>query len=168
MKSFDTDCHAVIMCGISGSGKTHYALKLEEKGYIRLSPDALIWGKIGSKLFNLTKEEQRKIFRDSRNQILQQLIDLLKSGKKVVVDATHCKRSIRNEIRNVCASVNFKPIFLYCQADFDELWKRLALRKGNGPDDLIVNLDDLKEYWFGFERPQKDESDFLFADKINI
>lgn len=149
------------MCGISGSGKTAYARRLEKEGYIRLSSDNLIWQKVGADLFRLTKEEQRKLFAESRLEIISKLKELLTSGKKVVVDATHCKRAGRDAIRNICNKFSVAPVFLYCQAEKEELWRRLSQRKGEGPDDLLVTREELDDYWEGFERPQQDEGDFI-------
>ena len=112
MKKFDCKSQAIIMCGISGSGKTHYARHLEKEGYIRLSSDLLIWEKVGGRLFSLSKEEKGKLFKESRLQLKNQLLELLKTGNKVVVDATHCKRSVRDEMRKVCAEANVKPTFI--------------------------------------------------------
>lgn len=164
MKKSEIQGQAIIMCGISGSGKTHFALQLEKEGYIRLSTDALIWNKVGDKLFNLSKEEQKKLFTECRKEIRNSFIDLIKSGKRVVVDATHCKRVARDEIRNICRQKDIFPVFVYCEASKEELWNRLSKRKGLGPDDLIVSPDELSEYWLGFERPQADESDFIFLE----
>lgn len=161
MKKFDGPSQAIFMCGISGSGKTHHARQFEREGYVRLSVDDLIWKKAGDRLSDLTKEEQRQLFAQCRAEVHDRLIELLKAGIKVVVDATHCKRSVRDEIRNLCAEVEITPLFAYCQADEEELWRRLSQRKGNGPDDLIVTREELSEYWQGFERPQADESDFI-------
>ena len=150
------------MCGISGSGKTHYAQELEKTGYIRLSSDALIWEKAGPGLSNLPDYKQKQLFMESRREILCHLASLLKSGKRVVVDATNCKYSSRNEIRRICSEVDVKPQFIYCQADKEVLWQRLSQRKGSGPDDLIVSSEQLADYWEGFERPHGDENDFIF------
>lgn len=161
MKKSDIQSQVVVMCGISGSGKTHFARQLEKEGYIRLSLDAIIWKKIGSELFSLSKEEQRKIFAECKLQLREQLSDLLESGKKIVVDATHCSRSARDELRKLCEMRNLKTSFVYCYADKEELWNRLSRRKGDGPDDLIVTQDELNDYWNGFELPQEDETDFI-------
>lgn len=165
MRKFDIQGQAVVMCGISGSGKTLYAKQLEKRGYQRLSVDAQIWDKVGAELFNMPKDQQMKLFAECRRQIRNQLIESLKSGSKVVVDATHCRRSSRDEIRTLCGEMGIKPVFVYCYADKDELWRRLSQRKGNGPDDLIVTKEELSGYWLGFERPQEDESDFVFFDE---
>ena len=162
MKKSDIQTQAIIMCGISGSGKTHFARQLEKEGYIRLSTDNLIWGKVGSQLYELSKEEQKKLFKQCNLEIRNRLRTLLQSGQKVVLDATHCKRTVRDEVRNICKNLNINPLFLYCRADKEELWRRLSLRKGNNPDDLLVSKEQFSEYWNGFERPQEDETDFVF------
>lgn len=165
MKKFDSKSQVVIMCGISGSGKTHFARNLEEQGYLRLSPDALVWQKVGTTIFDFPTSQQRQLFTESRLQIIEQLIELLKSGKRVVVDATHCKRTNRDKIRKVCEeTAGIKPVFVYCEADEEELWRRLSHRKGTGPDDLIVTREALSEYCHGFERPQEDETDFYRSE----
>lgn len=161
MKRFDTSSQAVIMCGISGSGKTQFARKLEEYGYIRLSVDALIWNNVGDKLSDLSSEDRRRLFIESNKKVQEQLVELLNSGINVVVDATHCRRSKRDDIRKICTKAGVKPVFVYCFAEKNELWRRLSQRKGLGPDDLIVSQEDLIEYWNGFERPQEDETDFI-------
>ena len=162
MNKFDIQSQAVIMCGISGSGKTQFARRLEEEGFSRLSTDALIWEKVGTELFKLSKEDRHRLFEECKVEVIRQLSNLLKSGRKAVVDATHCRRSVRDEIRNICAARGVKPVFVYCYADKEELLRRLSQRKGTGPDDLIVTPEEFSDYWLGFERPQEDESDFIF------
>lgn len=164
MKKSEFLNQAVIMCGISGSGKTHFARKLEKEGFIRLSTDNLIWEKVGPGLYELTHEEQKELFKLCNKEVRTKLLDLLESGHKVVVDATNCKRAVRDEVRKICANFNVKPIFIYCSAEKEELWHRLSLRKGIGADDLLVTKEQFTEYWNCFERPQVDEADFIFID----
>lgn len=162
MKKFDFYGQVVIMCGISGSGKTHFAKTLEDKGYIRLSSDKLIWERIGPELFNLSPSEQKLLFDQCKKQLLEQFDALIKAGEKVVLDATHCRRDARNKLRILCSNSNVQPVFVYCEAEEEELWQRLSQRKGEGPDDLIVTREQLSEYWKGFQRPEEDETDFIF------
>ena len=163
-----TKSQVIVMCGISGSGKTHYAHQLELYSYIRLSTDAWIWDKAGDQLYSLSEEEQKRLFEESGKQMRIQLEDMLKSGRKVVVDATNCKRCARDDIRNICSKYKVKPLFAFCDADLEELRHRLSKRNGSGPDDLIVSTEELSEYWNGFERPQEDESDFIFLNDGSI
>ena len=167
MNKSDIQSQAIIMCGISGSGKTYFARQLEKEGFIRLSTDNLIWEKVGSLLYELSNEDQKELFKQCNQEIRSRLRTLLQSGQKVVLDATHCKRTVRDEVRNICKNLNINPLFLYCKADKEELWRRLSLRKGNNPDDLLVSKEQFSEYWNGFERPQEDETDFVF-DVIDL
>ena len=162
MKKFDIHSQAVIMSGISGSGKTYIAKQLEEDGYLRISLDALIWEKVGSGLPSLSKNEQKQLFAECLTQIRDMIKVTLQSGKKFVLDSTNCKRKVRDDVRTLCAEAGVQPVFIYCSADKDELWRRLSKRKGNNPDDLIVTEEELSDYWNGFERPQEDETDFFF------
>ena len=162
MKKFDVIGQVVIMCGISGAGKTQYALGLVEEGYTRLSTDLLIWEKVGNKLPGLSKQEQKRLFSECREEVLKHFNFLLKTGAKVVVDATHCKRAVRDKIRKICCEAGVNPVFVYCHADKDELLRRLSQRKGKSPDDLLVTEEEFQNYWLGFERPQEDESDIIF------
>ena len=164
MKKSDLNNQAIIMCGISGSGKTHYAQNLEKKGYTRLSSDAIIWKEVGENLFSLPKEEKKRLFLNCRNQVCNKLHELLKSGEKVVVDATHCRRTARDEIRRICQETGVSPIFIYCEASKEQLWQRLSRRSGKGPDDLLVSQEEFSDYWHGFEPPQHDETDFIFVN----
>lgn len=164
MKKSDVSDRAVIMCGISGSGKTYHALRLVQQGYIRLSVDSHVWQKVGPGIGRLTRAEQNALYDECRARVREELALLLKAGRKVVVDATHCRRSVRDDIRRVCAEAGVKPVFVFCMADEDVLWDRLSRRKGTDSDDLIVTREELSRYWRGFERPQPDETDFRFID----
>ena len=149
------------MCGISGSGKTFHALRLTHEGYVRLSVDNLVWQKVGKNLFKLSQKEQKFLFDECKEEVRRQLKTLLQSGINVVVDATHCRRAARDEVRCICQKAGVKPVFAYCEAEEEELWNRLSQRGGTGPDDLIVTREELSRYWQGFERPQPDETDFI-------
>ena len=166
MKKSDNLGSAVIMCGISGSGKTYHALLLTKVGYERLSVDKLVWEKVGSDLSELPQQEKKSLFDECRQEVMTKMADYLQAGRKVVVDATHCRRSVRDNIRKICSEINVKPTFLYCTADEEELWRRLSQRKGEGADDLIVSREELSQYYRGFERPASDETDFLLAESI--
>ena len=151
------------MCGISGAGKTKFALGLVEEGYIRLSTDVLIWEKAGDKLSSLSKEELKRLFAECREDVFTRLDNLIASGSKVVIDATNCKRKVRDKIREMCAEKEVCPAFVYCYAHKEKLMHRLSQRKGTGPDDLIVTEEEFQNYWLGFEVPQEDESDIIFC-----
>lgn len=151
----------MIMCGISGSGKTYNALRLEAEGYIRVSVDNIIWRNFGSSLDSLSDSDKRKAFMEANEQARMETESLIARGKKVVVDATHCKRIARDEIRRLCGKYGISPRFIYLSGSKEILWSRLSQRKGEGPDDLPVTREQLDDYFIGFQRPQPDETDIV-------
>ncbi len=50
----------IMMCGVCGSGKTTYAKKKEQEGYIRLSIDEEMWKLYGRKGIDYPEEEYEK------------------------------------------------------------------------------------------------------------
>ena len=50
-----------MMCGVCGSGKTTYAKKKEQEGYIRLSIDEEMWKLYGRKGIDYPEEEYEKL-----------------------------------------------------------------------------------------------------------
>lgn len=155
----DTDGmpRVVVMCGVSGSGKTRYARTLESQGYERLSPDLIAWSRHGSALSSMPVERQREIFADANTLILQRLRELLAAGGKAVVDSTMCRRSKRDDVRRLCAEFGIEPTIVYMEAPLDVLVSRLASRHGSGPDDQIVPEHMLRRFFANFERPAPDE-----------
>ena len=65
----------VLLCGISGSGKTHYARTLEAQGYRRLSLDRLVWDRYGPLPDGLPLSGRREIFRKAAAAMAEELGD---------------------------------------------------------------------------------------------
>jgi len=154
---FFEDSRVVLMCGVSGSGKTYYSHKLMERGYERLSPDELIWNSYGAGFTSLPFDQQKKLFIDASREIVEMTINLVESGKKVVVDSTMCKRFKRDEMREACLRHGIEPVIVYMKAPYPLLEERLSTRKGSGPDDLIVSKQQLRSFFSNFEIPSDDE-----------
>ncbi len=147
----------ILMCGISGSGKTYFARNLERYGFIRVSADAIIWDKYGSAIDSLSSAMQMEVFRAADDEILEIVLRMLKDGKRVVVDSTMCKRSKRDAMRRACALAGTEPLLVYLEASLSTLSRRLESRRGVGPDDLIVPLSRLHSFVSNFQPPQSDE-----------
>ena len=56
----------IMMCGICGSGKTTYAKKKEQEGYIRLSIDEEMWKLYGRKGidYRFWSKENRNVYKE--------------------------------------------------------------------------------------------------------
>lgn len=144
----------VLLCGVSGSGKTALAHRLERKGFTRLSVDGMIWQRYGDAFPRLSDEERSRIFLRFNGEVLDQaLCRLLDQGRRVVVDATLCRRAKRDHLRQLLRSHGVEPVLVYLQAPADELRRRLARRSGSGPDDQRVSPRQLAGYLANFEPP---------------
>lgn len=151
------DSRAVIMCGISGSGKTYYAKSLAARGYERVSADELVWEKYGHQFASLPPERRTLAYIEANAAIEAHVERILSAGGRVVVDATMCKRSRRDHLVEVCRAQGVEPLIVYLNAPICVLASRLAGRKGSGPDDQIVTDDELRRFYGNFEAPQPDE-----------
>ncbi len=151
------DSHAVIMCGISGSGKTYYARSLAAHGYERVSADELVWEKYGHQFASLPQERRTLAYIEANAAIVAHVERILSAGGRVVVDATMCKRSRRDLMVEVCRAHGVEPLIVYLDAPICVLASRLAERQGSGPDDQIVTADELQRFYGNFEPPQPDE-----------
>ena len=149
---------AVMMCGVSGSGKTFLARQLEERGYRRLSPDLTVWSEYGADIAKFPPERQRELFSEALAGIAEETRRLLDAGERVVVDSTMCKRAKRDMMRRVCAEAGVTPLFIYLNPGPETLRTRLAARRGLGPDDQQVSPEMLDRFLAGFEAPDPDEN----------
>jgi len=152
------DSQAVIMCGISGSGKTRYAKSLAAHGYERVSADEIVWKEYGGPQFaSLPQERRAQAYIEANAAIVAHVERILSAGGRVVVDATMCKRSRRDHLVGVCRARGVEPLIVYLNAPICVLASRLAERQGSGPDDQIVTDDELQRFYGNFEPPQPDE-----------
>lgn len=157
------DARVVLMCGISGSGKTVFARNLEKHGFIRISTDELLWKKYGKAFFSLPFRLQHDAF-TIMNVVIESLcMKLVGEGKNVVVDSTMCKKSKRDQMRERCRKIGIQPVIVLMDAPFEVLRNRLSQRKGTGPDDLIVDEMQLRKFCSGFEFPGDDENPVIIS-----
>lgn len=155
----ETDARVVLMCGVSGSGKSFRARQLERNGFVRLSPDAIAW-RLHPGFPSLPFESQKPIFAE----MMAETGRLLDEGRRVVVDATMCKREKRDMMRTLCRSRGVEPLLVWLDTDPAELRRRLALRRGAGPDDIAVTDAQLSQFLAGFEPPATDEPHVRYRD----
>ena len=161
------DARVVIMCGVSGSGKTFFSRRLEQLGFRRISSDGIVWDKYGSDFTHFPPSRQKEIFMSAQHDLAEQMVSLIDAGDKVVVDSTMCRRSKRNHMRALCLSKGINPAIVYMSAPLHILQERLSNRKDTGPDDQRVDDDNLKQYYTNFETPSADENALVCSPIIH-
>lgn len=165
LSPFPQPPQVVLLCGISGSGKTFYAKALETKGYMRLSADEIAWRRYGSGLQSMSPEQQQAAYADANRKLLNNLEQALQNNRMVVVDSTLCKRYKRDEMRELCRSYGIEPQLVYMKATKETLLRRLAQRNGIGANDQCVTPSQLENFHIGFEAPEDDEEALLIFHK---
>lgn len=153
-----SDAKAILLSGISGSGKTHLARILEQKGFVRLSVDALLMKKYGRGFQALDSESQRRLTVEAEAVIAETMQHEIGNGNRVVVDSCLCKRAKRDLMRRKARETGFEPMLVYMEASFDKCLHRLETRRGADSDDIQVSEDTLRGFFSGFERPDADET----------
>lgn len=149
----------VLMCGISGSGKTHFSKILEKHGYIRLSLDVEMFRRYGEGYMHLPHEKQFELQQQMDSEVLAKMCELIDAGKKVVVDQCFCKRFKRDLYRDAATSRGSDVGIVYCSADYEELLRRLSERNNHpGPDSALVTPEMLSEFMQGFQIPDDTEN----------
>lgn len=159
------DSRVIMLCGISGSGKTTLARVLERKGFFRLSADLLIWELYGEDFLRFSSDEKKRIFGTIDAVIAERLAELLRQGRKIVVDSTMCKRFKRDGLREVCRRSGITPRLIFLDASLEVLNRRVASRSGDGPDSQAVTEDQLRTFFRNFERPAEDEECFVIPQR---
>lgn len=147
----------VLLCGVSGAGKTREAQKLAQEGYRPVSADAWVWDRYGRELFSLSPERRMEVFREAHAATMEKLKQLLALGCRVVVDSTMCKRWKRDEARRICREAGASCRLMYLTAPEPELLRRLEGRRGTCADDQPVSPEALSRFLANFEVPAPDE-----------
>lgn len=159
MTSIDTllSYPVVMMCGVSGAGKTFIARKLEAEGYERLSPDRIVWNRYGHAYAELPPAERHEIYMAAIDSQIARLPELIASGRRVVIDCSMCKRRRRDAVASICATAGISSVIAYLTASREVLERRLSERGDTGPDDQTVSPADLNRFLAGFEAPMSGE-----------
>ena len=144
----------VLMCGLSGAGKTTYAATLVEQGWQRLSIDEYIFARYG--VFGVDFDESEWIVFQVKADahVRTQLIELIGLGRDVVVDLSFWNRAMRDEFKQLVESQGASWDLVYIKVDPAVLPGRLALRRERpGADAFPIEPEMLARFIAGFEAP---------------
>lgn len=148
----------LLMCGVSGSGKTLLSRKFEEMGFHRVSVDDIAWSAYGPELNDMPFDAKKNVFIQAAAEAERQIETLLAKGERIVVDSTMCKRAKRDHMHEICSRHGVTPLVIYLNPPAGLLSQRLENRKGTGPDDQIVTPEQLESFLANFEKPDTDEN----------
>jgi predicted kinase len=164
----------ILMCGLSGSGKSHVAARLvPELSGLRLRSDVLRGrparreraapntsrarlGHDGSAAVGRGRYAPRKV--SEVYERLNTLADeLLRWGETVILDATFLDGARRRAALDVAERAGVPAVVLYCDAPYSLLRERVAARQAEGRDPSEAGLEVLHAQHERFEAPGRDE-----------
>jgi len=149
----------VLTCGPAGSGKSTHARRLEAAGYVRLSFDEEAWSR-GWQEHPLPERAAREVDAD----LQAALVGHARAGRDAVVDTSFWSRARRDDYRALLGAEGVVPVVHLQTAPPEELLRRLSLRSGSGPHDVVVPPAVARAYVDGFEIPTPDEGPLATVD----
>jgi predicted kinase len=120
----------VLLCGLTGSGKTTLAEELSQRLDLPVfSSDAIrkvLAAKPGRENAPMTEKTYGKIVREAEKQIL--------AGRGAILDATFAQRANREKVSRMAAKHNVPVFLVHCFATDATIKHRLAQRAAEGLD----------------------------------
>lgn len=154
----------VLLCGITGSGKTVLAKALADKGFHRLSIDEEVFGRHGRYGIDYPHDtyfdKERPVVEDIRNQLVAEVA----AGHDVVLDHGLWLRKDRDAWREFAESAGAEVRVVYLPVDKVELLRRLGERnRREDANALTVSAEALDDFFARFDPPQDDEHAIVYT-----
>ncbi|GLF94049.1 AAA family ATPase [Streptomyces yaizuensis] len=149
---------AVLLAGLTGSGKTTVAQTLTRHGYVRLSVDEEVHRLHGRYGVDYPEHTYFERERPAVETIRERFTKELQAGNDVVLDHGLWRRTDRDAWREAARQAGGHPVVVYLPADRDELLRRLAERnQREDANALTVTPEALDDFFARFDTPAEDE-----------
>lgn len=159
---------AVLLAGLTGSGKTTVAQALADHGFTRLSVDEEVHrlhGRYGVDYPEHTYfERERPVVEAVRARFVKEL----EAGNDVVLDHGLWRRGDRDVWRQAVHEAGGLPLVVYLPANRDELLRRLAERnQREDANALTVTPEALDDFFARFDTPTQDEEVIVYSGNLD-
>lgn len=146
---------AYLLVGLTGSGKTTYARAvLEPAGVVRLSVDEEVFARNGRYGVDYPEHEYFEREAPVVAWARARLVELVKSGRSVVVDHGLWRRADRDDWKKLVESAGGHWRLLYFPVPREELVRRLAQRnQQEHANALLVTESALDDFFARFDVP---------------
>ncbi|MFD7501422.1 AAA family ATPase [Streptomyces sp. NPDC059850] len=160
---------AVLLAGLTGSGKTTVAQALTGHGFTRLSVDEEVHrlhGRYGVDYPEHTYfERQRPVVATIRELLVKEL----RTGNDVVLDHGLWRRAERDDWQRAARDAGAHPLVVYLPTDRDELLRRLAERnQRQDANALTVTPEALDDFFARFDPPAEGEEVITYSGEVDV
>src|ERR1700742_2746074 len=112
---------AHLLIGLTGSGKTTYARRLEAEGMLRLSVDEEVFARNGRYGIDYPDHEYPERERPVVDEMRQRLIEAIRSGRSVVLDYGLWRRAERDAYKKLVEDAGGTWRLIYLKVEKTEL-----------------------------------------------
>ncbi|MEU1672980.1 ATP-binding protein [Streptomyces roseifaciens] len=155
---------AVLLVGITGSGKTMLTQAPADRGMVRLSVDEEVHRLHGRYGIDYPENTYFERERPVVEAIRQRLAEYLAAGDDVVLDHGLWLRADRDAWKKLIEAADGRWRLVYLPVDRDELMRRLAERnQREDANALAITPEALDDFLARFEPPADDEHAFVYT-----
>ncbi|WP_078951904.1 AAA family ATPase [Streptomyces sp. NRRL F-5755] len=158
---------AVLLVGITGSGKTTVAQALAARGMIRLSVDEEVHRLHGRYGIDYPEHTYFERERPVVEAIRERFVKELEAGNDVVLDHGLWLRDERDAWRRAARDAGGHPLVIYLPVDREELLRRLTERnQREDANALTVTSEALDDFFARFDPPEEDEEVIVYTGDL--
>ncbi|WP_031186055.1 AAA family ATPase [Streptomyces sp. NRRL F-5635] len=159
---------AVLLAGLTGSGKTTVAQALAAHGFTRLSVDEEVHRLHGRYGVDYPEHTYFERERPVVETIRQRFIKELQAGNDIILDHGLWRRTDRDAWQQAAREAGGHPVVVYLPADRDELLRRLAGRnQREDANALTVTPEALDDFFARFDVPAEDEEVIVYTGSVD-